>query len=439
MDQGVDELEKSMSLPLDIKSEYWRRFSARVLRMGCCVFVLLLLIAAFAPVREVAISEGQLVTEQPAIAVGHLEGGIVAEIFAEQGQVLEVGQSIARLSPRRAESDLEQVRTRRAFLVLQIERISAQLAGRPPNFGEAGESHPDIAANQAALHHAECEVYDAEIRAIDAEIRERALERDASAREVASILSRISIAQQQVDMQRSLRESGYATQTALLDAETKLENERAELATSEKSEISALRGIADAEARRSNLKAKRIEEWSVRLAELSAEEEELAQRLQGHADQVERLLIVSPIRGLVQEVTIRGSGEILSPGDRVATIVPVGERLLAEVKVLPNDIGHIEAGMTAEVTVTTFDKEVYGALSGVVASISPTTFESPQEELFYIVRLNIDRNTLSDGKAEYDLLPGMVVRAEILTGERSILRYLLKPLVRAFDRAFIER
>ena len=439
MSEGVDELEKAMSLPLDIKSEYWKRFSARVLKLGCFVFTLLIAIAAIAPVREVAIAEGQLATRQPPVTIGHLEGGIVAEVFTRQGAVLDAGAPIARLSPLRAESDLEQINTRSAFLTLQIARIEAQLGRGPPDFGTAGQAFPGLARKQQALYDAEIAAYTAEIRAIDAEISERSLERDAASREVSSAISRIEIADQQAAMQRRLRASGFATQTALLDAEGALEDERSALASAQKAEIAAVRGIADAEARLASLKAERIAQWTVTLTELSAEAAELRKRLQHHQDQVARLLITTPVRGMVHEITAQSQGEIVAPGDQIATVIPLDDTLVAEVKVRPDDIGHIEVGYSAEITVTTFDKEVYGSLAGTVLLVSPTTFESPQEEPFYSVRLSIDRYTLSDGKTDFRLLPGMVVRAEILTGERSVLRYLLKPLVRAFDRAFIER
>ena len=439
MSKGVDDLERAMSLPLDIRTDYWKRISGRVLQGACVLVFLLLGLAAFAPVKEVAVAEGQIVTERAPVAIEHLEGGIVAEVFVRQGDIIEAGAPVLRLSPQRAESDLDQVRTRNAFLQLQSDRISAQIESREPDFGAVADEFPELARDQMRLFRAELTAYQAELDAVVAEIRERELERDAASREVASASARIAIAEEQSAMQRRLLESGYATRTAVLDAESLLEADRSDLASAEKAEIAAVRAIADATARSASLRAKRIEQWTLTLAELSGEQAELADRARRHTDQVERLLVSTPVEGMVHEVTAQSRGEVISPGDRIATIVPLGDELLAEVKVLPQDIGHIEVGFPAEVTVTTFDREVYGFLAGTVVAISPTTFESPQEEPFYNVRLALEGNALELNGAEVALLPGMIVRSEILTGERSVLRYLLKPLVRAFDRAFIER
>ena len=439
MSKNVDDLERAMSLPLDIRTDYWKRISGHVLQGACMLVFVLLGLAAFAPVKEVAVAEGEIVTERAPVAIEHLEGGIVAEVFVRPGDIIQAGAHVARLSPQRAESDLEQIRTRGAFLQLQTTRIAAQIDEKQPVFGPAAEEFPELARDQMRLFRAERDAYGAELNAVAAEIHERELERDAAGREVASALARIAIAEEQSAMQRRLLKSGYATRTAVLDAESLLEADRSDLASAEKAEIAAVRAIADAEARRANLRAKRVEQWTQRLAELSGEQAELTERARRHTDQVERLVVSTPVHGMVHEVTAQSRGEILAPGDRIATIVPLGDALLAEVKVLPQDIGHIEVGFPAEVTVTTFDREVYGFIAGTVVAISPTTFESPQEEPFYNVRLSLDRNTLEGNGVEVALLPGMIVRGEILTGERSVLRYLLKPLVRAFDRAFIER
>lgn len=432
-------LEDDLSLPLDIETEQWTRLSGRILTLLSLAVVALVVVAAIAPVREVAIAKGELVTLRDPVLIEHLEGGVVQEVHAREGDLAEAGTPLITIAPGTTKTDLSRTRIRRAFLVSQRGRLAAHMRGVALNFDNLSADYSDLMRNEMVRFDAESAQMLAEENAVLAEIDALMVERDAAKREITSVQEQIRIDVERASIQTQLVSRGLATRTSELEASARAESVRADLAAAEKVHSSAVRAIADARYRLASLHGTRMQEWTVQDAELSAEIVELDAAVDDLRTRLADRIVTAPEGGIVHEFSINGIGEVLAPGDHIATIIPIGTPLIAEVKVLPADIGHIEVGLPAEVVVTTFDKEVYGSLNASVASISATTFSSPEEEPFYRVRLALEDASVQHGSNVGELLPGMVVQGEILTGERSLLEYMLKPLVRAFDRAFTER
>lgn len=439
MSKQSKRLEDDLSLPLDIETEHWKRLSGNVLILICGAIAALVAIAAFAPVREVAIAKGELVTSIEPVVVEHFEGGTVEDIHVRPGDVVEPGMRLITIAPGTLKSELSRSRIRRAFLAAQRARLLAHMRGDPLDLDWLTGKFPDLARNEEARFAAERAQLAAEEEAISAEIESLMAERNAAQREIDSVQAQISIDEERTTIQAQLAAQGLATRTAMLEARSRAETVRADLAAAEKAHSSASRAIADARYRLTGLRSTRLQEWTLQDAELSAEMVELDATTESIEERLDDRIVTVSEGGVVHELAVNGSGEVVAPGDLIATIIPVGATLVAEVKVKPEDIGHIETGLPAEVIVTTFDKEVYGSVEAAVHSISPTTFTSPEEEPFYRVRLTFDVGAVRHGENVGELLPGMVVQSEILTGDRSLLKYMLKPLLRAFDRAFTER
>ena len=172
---------------------------------------------------------------------------------------------------------------------------------------------------------------------------------------------------------------------------------------------------------------------------LSAEHEELREVIRKHNDRVKRLVVRAPVRGVVQSLTVKSIGQVIRAGEAVATVVPVGQELVAEVQIRPDDIGHLAVGYEARVKVTTFDPVRYGPIEGRVRHISPTTFLTDKGEPYYKGIVALDQNHVGSGANLHQLLPGMLVQAEIVTGTKSLVRYLLRPIYRSFSTSFSER
>ncbi len=439
MAKASPDAEAYLALPLDIESGVSALLCRRVVALGSLVFVALIVISAFAPIKELSIAQGEIVTETPPVVVEHLEGGSVDALLVEAGDRVEAGTPLARIAPLQAESDLAQAEVRSAHLTLQRERLRGLIDGRLPDFGHLQDLYPGMALDQEKLYRVEARAIATAAQAIAAEIVQRKDERRAAVHELESLKARQAINDEQVAIRDELLSRGFASRVAALETRAAREQTRADQAAAQRAVTAADRAIADAESRGTREAAERVEAWSLDIARLTGEISELDQSIRQAQDRVKRLLVRTPAAGRVQELLPKGIGEILAPGDAIAVIVPDDATLVADVRLNPDDVGHISVGDPAEISVTTFDEAVFGTLEGTVTSISPTTFPDPEKGPFYSVRVGLDRTVLTSPNADVSLSTGMLVRAEILSGERSILRYMIKPIARAFDRAFNER
>lgn len=431
-------LDDELSLPLDIESERMARIVTRLAAGVCLILAALTCVAAIAPIREVSVADGQLVTEHPPVVIEHFDGGLIQEILVEQGDVVDVGAALVKLSRGQVESELAQIRARRSFYELQRERFVAHLESRSPDFGRFDQLHRNLAEEQLLLFRAEAAGIEAQEHAFAVEIRERRLEQESAMRQTQSAVSQLEFAKSQFDIQAQLLERGYATRKSSLEAEAKLEREHANLASTQATELAASRAISDVESRRLSYRADLIEDWSNQIAEISAQIVELNETEQQHLARIDRLVVEAPIAGIVHDVSVNGRGEVLIPGDHIVTIIPIDADVIAEVRIATGDISFVNVGSVSEVTIESIDSDVYGVLNGVVVSISPTTVTMPDENAYYIAKVAIDRDSARN-PLDFTLLPGMTLQSKIITGEKSVLRYMFKPIVRAFERSFSER
>ena len=431
--------DEDLALPLDVESTRWKSISFGVIRFGCLFVLMLGVLASFTPMREVAIATGEITSEDPPVIVEHIDGGIVHAIHVRDGDVVRPGMNLITLVGTRARSELSVIDVRRAFLILQKERLSALLAGNVPNFERWLKSHPDLVRGQIALFEAEAMALKSEVAAIEAEIRERTAERDAAELDIASISKRIANADEQYQIHKKLFDKGLTTRERLLDHSSRLEKERSEFANAQMGASAAERAVGEANHRLASIKSKRVEEWTNKIAEISAKIAETDEAEKDVNAKVDRLVLTATRHGIVHEMSINSVGEVISPGEHIAQILPTSTATIASLKVAPSDIGHISVGSRVEMSVTTFDKQIKGALTGHVKKISATTFEGRDGEPHYTVSVAITASSKPGSKILGDLLPGMVVHGEIITGEKSIMRYLLKPISRVFSEAFSER
>ncbi|MEM7236695.1 MAG: HlyD family type I secretion periplasmic adaptor subunit [Pseudomonadota bacterium] len=431
-------LDIELSLPLDIESERVARIVGRLAVGVCLLLILLTFVAAIAPIREVSIADGRLVTERPPMLIEHFDGGLIEEILVKQGDVVTTGMPIVRLSREQLESELAQIRARRNFLAVQRERLLAHLEDRQPDFQEFNRLRGNPAEEQLLLFRAESAGIKAKHNAFAVETRERRLEQESAMRRTKSAVAQLESAKSQFEIQARLLDRGYATRKSSLEAEADLQREHENLASAQVSELAAVRAVSDVESRRLSYRAELIEDWSKQIAEVSAQIVELSERQRQHLARIDRLDVRTPINGIVQEVSVNGRGEVLVPGDHIATIIPVEADIIAEIRIAPNDISFVEVGSISEITVESIDREIHGVLNGSVVSISPTTVTMPDKNDYYIAKVEIDIDrTLKP--LDFVLLPGMTLQSKIITGEKSVLRYMLKPIVRAFERSFSER
>ena len=401
--------------------------------------------AAFTPLAEAAIAQGLLKVEGTRRTIQHFEGGIVREILVRDGDQVRQGQVLVRLDQPQAAQQTETLRSQRWALLAQDARLMAELAGsreiafpRELSTLEAARAQ-DAVAGQRSLFEArrtalesQLTVLAARIEQFEAQIRSSEAQRDSQSRQLvllqaeeANTQTLLSQGLARLPQLLAIQRQVAATVGNIADMGGQIERSRAQIVEAERD----MRRVTDA----------RLQEVSTELRELRVRMAETEERLRAAEDVSTRLEITAPEDGTVLNLRVFTIGAVVRAGDPVMELVPIRDRLVAEVNVQPNDIEVIHPGLVAEVRLPAFKSRLVPYLHGQVTFVaSDVTQDERRGMAFYRVQIEIDPDQLRalDG---VQLRPGMMVEALIRTGERSFGRYLLQPIFDSFHRAFREQ
>ena len=358
--------------------------------------------AALARVDEVTKADARVVPEGREQVIASLEGGILRELFVKEGDQVEEGQDLAELDPTRFKAQQLEGEAKRIALMAQIARLTAESTGRALVFPPEVQAQPAVAQSEQdsynARKHANDEAYVSNQRNVDMMRRELVMSEAMSAK---GLLSEVEV----LHLRRQVNEMS-------LQGDDRMNRFR-----------------QDASSELSKLKT-----------DLSALQEQQA----GRQDVLERTLIKSPVRGLVKNIRSNTLGGVIGAGAPIMEIVPIGKLTLIEARVKPGEIGFLQVGQEAKVKLTAYDFALYGAIEGKIESISPDAIGDPdrgvgsQDPTYYRVMLRVDNNTLHEKGKALPLLPGMTGSVEVRIGERSVLNFLLRPMIKSKE-AFRER
>ena len=434
-----DSLSRRLTLPFALEEGRVPGMLSRLLYLASAFVIACVVWGTITEIRELAIAPGQLEPSGSVQIVQHLEGGIVSEILVTEGEIVEAGDPIVRLQPIAANSDLDQLRSRAAALKLQIERQTAALDGRLPDFGATGREFTDLAHDQMQTFEAERENLTQTKDGLVARVEQKLAEIQSLHSEAASLERQLAIDVEQLEIRKKLMEQGFASRAVVLESKRAWERTNSDLIAVRGRLESAQEGLNEARIKLLETDAGFNNRMTEERTRASAELAELSQSLAKQQDRVTRLIVLAPVRGVVQELGPKALGQVLQPAEMVARIVPTDHELIAEVRIEPKDIGHIRIGDTADVKITTFDPARFGSIGGTVNKISASTFHTPEGDPYYKAIIILEENFVRLGTQKHAVSPGMVVNAEIITGSKSLTRYLLKPIYRAVDIAFSER
>lgn len=430
--------QKNLALPIDIQGGEWDYFFLRMTGFLCLFFCLVVGGAAIAPLYEVAMTEGKVVPVGSVVRVEHFEGGIVKTIKHRAGETVKKGDIILSLTPAAAVSEQDQLAARYVNLNIIKIRLNALLNDEEPDFGKYLKSHPKLTSDHLSNYRDEKNTLSHTIGSLTARVNQRAAEVRANELEVKSLKSQLAIHKEQYQLRNSLVKDGFTTRNSFLEAKAKVASTEARVAQLEGQLLSTVNALSEVELQLSEAISKTRQKWSSELAQTSASISEIDAAIGKAEDRVNRLDVRAPISGIIQSLNPKTVGEVINPGDLVAELVPEGNKLLAEVKLKPEDVTNVRPGQEARITVTAFDTKEFGTIDGKVLSVSPSTFKNEKEEEYYEVRLKLEKLMFRRKGLDHPVLPGMVVQAELIKGERSVLRYLLKPIFTAFDNSFGE-
>jgi adhesin transport system membrane fusion protein len=382
--------------------------TARLLLTASLALLLVFVVwAHFAILDEVKRGSGRVIPSRQIQVVQSLEGGIVDEIAVHEGDIVQKGQLLMRINDVKFASELGEVRERRAALAARVARLEAEVAGSGnPIFP------PELVQTAPSAVQTEKSVFDSHARKLAQDI-------DVLTQQKNRLSDTLKILTREVELTRKLYAQKIVPEIEMLRLERQQSEQRGQLA-----EVEARITTA-----RATFRAQADEDLAKSRADLAV----LDQNIKSAADRVRRTELQAPVYGVVNKIDVTTIGAVVQPAQNLVEIVPLDDTLLVEARIRPQDIAFIRPQQDAVVKVTAYDSSVYGTLKGKVERISADTIveEKPKDaekpESFYRVIVRTNKNHLGTVEHPLPIIPGMVTTVEVLTGQKSVLDYLIKP------------
>ncbi|MGK2952422.1 MAG: HlyD family type I secretion periplasmic adaptor subunit [Thiobacillus sp.] len=408
-----------------------------LLRLAAAALVVLIIWAAFAEIDEVTRGDARVVPTSQVQIIQSVDGGVVEALLVKEGQVVEAGQLLLRVDPTRFVSTMLESRAGQMALqakALRLEALTRGTSFNPPP--ELVREAPDVVAQELRLFEsrraeisAQTAIYQSQLVQRQQELNEVRARRDQAERG-------LELVNRELNATRPMIATGAVSEVEVLRLEREVARLRGdrEQATAQISRVQsaiqeAMRKIEEVQLVSRNQMSAELSETMSKLASLSQGGLALEDKVK-HAD------IKSPVRGTVKRLLVNTIGAVVQPGQEVVEVVPLDDALILEVQITPKDIGFLRPGQEATVKFTAYDYSIYGGLPADVIHIGADSVLDEKGNAFYHIRVRTHKPSLGPG---LPIIPGMVAQVDILTGKKTVLSYLLKPVLRAKSNAMTER
>lgn len=418
--------------------------------LTCAIFLSIIIWAAITPLNEISFAKGTVVPVGQIPVLQHFEGGIVKRIYVRDGEQVKEGQKLMLLTSANPVAELRRLKVKELALKLVLLRLDSFINN------EEGLDREKIIAKVGYPQHLNAKQYNEMIsetlNLLNQESQARLAEETILKQQISrlesdiaslkdqksNLTNRKAFMNEQIDIYEKLRKSKTIPKIKLLDANEKLSDIHGTFLEIDASLQNNMHLLDEAKTRLNKLQTTLIEEALELKAEKFSELLEVQDSIQASSDKVGRLTITAPVAGIVKGLVV-DTGSVIPPGGALLEVVPLDKELVVEAKVKTEDVGHISINDSVNVKVSAYNYVRYGHIDGKIDSISASTFLNENGEPYYKVMVQLEKNYLGLNPNRNLILPGMTVEAEIITGHKSLLSYLLKPIQSSVSRAFHER
>ena len=395
------------------------RTSRMLLTSSLAMFVAFVVWAHFAVLDEVKRGNGKVIPSQQTQVVQSLEGGIVQAILVQEGAIVQKNQSLMNIDDTKFASEFGEIRERRAAMAARVARLEAEATGK------------ERLAFSEELRQAAPRAVETEGSVFETRARKIAQDIDVIAQQETRLTESLKLLERELEITRKLYAQKVVPEIEMLRLER---------------QASEMRGqLAEAKSRLMNIRTAFRSQADEDLAKSKGDLAVLDENIKSAQDRVRRTDLKSPVYGIVNKLNVNTIGAVIQPGASLMEIVPLDDSLLVEGRIRPQDIAFIRPQQAAVVKITAYDSSVYGSLKGKVERISADTIidekaeRAERQETFYRVVVRTDKNQLGTVEHPLPIIPGMIATVEVLTGEKSVLDYILKPARLLRDEALRER
>ena len=433
-DQPLPEVEKALidDAPRIVRLTIWGVIG---------FFVFMLLWAHFAIIDEVTKGEGKAIPSSRIQKIQNLEGGIVAQIYVHEGQIVEAGAPLIRLDDTRFASNVGETEAERVSMELRVERLSAEVDDRSLKITDAArKAVPNQVSNEESLYASRRQQLADEIGGLQQQLLQRQQELREFSSKQDQYRNSLNLLRQEIGMSEPLVAQGAISPVEVLRLKRSEVETRGMLDGTTLAIPRAQAAINEVQRKVDETRGKFRSEALAQLNEARTLLSKAQATSKGLEDRVSRTMVTSPVRGIVKQMLVNTVGGVIQPGSDMAEVVPLDDTILVEAKIRPQDIAFLHPGQEAMIKFTAYDYTIYGGLKGKLEQIgADTVMDEEKKNTFYIIKLRTDRSHLGTDEKPLLIIPGMVASVDIITGKKSILSYLLKPIIKSRAEAMHER
>lgn len=413
---------------------------SKVLRIWVLTIILFIVWASYASIDEITRGSGKVIPFGQNQVIQNLEGGIVDSILINEGQRVKAGQVILKIRNAKSLSSSLTNKIKYEELLAKKARLYAEANGLDFTIKKTDNEELNkqmmLAKN---LYDSDKIEYLAKDNSFAEQINQKKQAYTEAKAKVKSLKKSLEFVTEEIAMTEPMVKEGVKSKIDFL----KLKREASTIENDIEAARLSLPRLASAikEIRSNRKEAKQlfIGEAKKELNEVTAELSRLKTQQIEYADQVERTIVKSPVDGIVQKLYVNTIGGVIKPGADLVEIVPTNKKLYLEVKIKPSDIAYLHPGAEAKVKVSAYDFALYGGLVGEVVNISPDTIVDEKGDTYYLINIETKKNYLGTEDHPLKIIPGMVVSVDIVTGKKTIMQYILKPILKSKQYVFSER
>ena len=396
--------------------------------------------ASFTQIDEITRGQGKVVPSGENRVVQNLEGGIVQELFVKVGNAVKKGEPLLKIDNEKSEAQHDATSIKLLELKAKEMRLTAEATGKAFYVADNIKKNiPLFIRNEQSLYLSQQKQFSAQMDALKDKKLQKEQELYETKDRIVHLERTNSLINEEVRMMKPMVVQGVKSKVAFM----KLQREQSQIKSDLSSAQNALprieAGISEIE---NNIKEAKItfqNQAKEELNEVTAEKMRVIESTEALTDQIDRTIVRSPINGVIQKLYINTVGGVIQPGEDLIEIVPTDDVLWLEVKIKPSDIAFIYPGQKAVVKVSAYDFALYGSLEGEVVHISADTTKDQKENVFYTIHIKTTKNYLGTANKPLKIIPGMTVNVDIMTGKKSVMDYILKPILKAKQYTFTER
>jgi len=404
-------------------------------------FIVAFIWASFATLDEVTRGSGKTIPSSHIQVIQNLEGGILAEILVQEGDTVEKGQALLQLDAVRFASSFNETKLTYFELLATVASLTAEVNNTDMKLSdEVIKDHPDIVTAAQRLLASRQKKLNVNARILQQQLKQKEQEMVELKAKAAQIYRSHQLLAEELKMSEPLVSEGAMSKVELLRLKRSVNDLRGELTSTRLSIPRIQASLDEAKGKLSELKVRFHTDALEQLKEAKAELDRTSETVLALEDRVTRTRVVSPVKGTIKQLKITTIGGVIQPGMDLVEIVPLDDQLLIEAEVRPADIAFLRPGQKAMVKLTAYDFSIYGGLEAKLEHISADTIVNKEDgKSYYLIRLRTDKSYLEKNLEKLNIIAGMTADVDILTGKKTVLDYILKPILKTKERALKER